>query len=163
MNKIKIPVITIFGAVFSWLGFLAIPFAILFGCNLVDYITGICAAKYRVVDDERPVKSYISIRGIFKKIGMWVLVLVGWGIDLMLQQGLVQFDISLPFKYVIATLVICWLIFNEMLSILENLDDIGVAIPPFLRPLIKMMKKQSEKSMAESLDDEDDKLDDDMK
>ena len=50
--------------------------------------------------------------------------------------------ISLP--YIVATVVTVWLLCNEMISILENLIDIGIAIPPFLMPLAKMIKGQVE-------------------
>ena len=33
---------------------------------------------------------------------------------------------------------------NEIISILENLVDIGVDLPPFLMPVVKYIKKQVE-------------------
>ena len=60
MDKVKALFITVFGAVFSALGILAVPVFLLVGCNLIDYFTGIAAAKYR----EEPVSSYKGIRGI---------------------------------------------------------------------------------------------------
>ena len=51
-------------------------------------------------------------------------------------------NISLP--YIVATVVAVWLICNEIISILENLIDIGIDIPPFLMPLAKMIKGQVE-------------------
>lgn len=144
MNKIRLGIVAVFGTIFSWLGILAIPVFLLLGCNIIDYGTGLASAKYRFPDDERPIKSYMSIRGIIKKVCMYLLIIIGWMIDLMINQGLIQFGIDFQIPNIVATVIACWLIFNEMLSILENMDDIGVAIPPFLKPLLKKMKEHTE-------------------
>lgn len=143
INKVKAACIIIISAMFSWLGVLAVPVFILLGCNLCDYGTGISAAQYRAPDDDRPVKSYKSIRGIFKKVCMYILILIGWFMDVLIDTTLAQLiAVSLP--PIFAITVTCWLIFNEIISILENMDDMGVAIPPFLLPVLKMMKGQIE-------------------
>lgn len=38
-----------------------------------------------------------------------------------------------------------WLICNEIISILENINDIGVTLPPFLQPIVSNLKSQVEK------------------
>ena len=43
-----------------------------------------------------------------------------------------------------ATVVAVWLVANEIISILENMLDIGVTMPPFLMPIVKYIKKQVE-------------------
>ncbi|HHX23125.1 MAG TPA: holin, partial [Thermoanaerobacterales bacterium] len=47
MNKAKAIFIGFFTALASWLGILAIPVLILVLCNLIDYVTGLVASKYR--------------------------------------------------------------------------------------------------------------------
>ena len=37
-----------------------------------------------------------------------------------------------------------WLVVNEIISILENMVDIGVDMPPFLLPIVKYIRKQVE-------------------
>lgn len=37
-----------------------------------------------------------------------------------------------------------WIICNEIISILENIKDIGAPVPPFLLPLLKNLKSQVE-------------------
>lgn len=143
MDKIKAFFIMVFSAVFNWLGILAFPLFILLGCNIFDYTTGIGAAKYRDPDDDRPVKSYKSIKGIFKKVCMYILIMLGWFIDVLVETTLTQL-ISVTIPPVFAITVTCWIIFNEIISILENMDDMGVAIPPFLLPILKKMKGQIE-------------------
>lgn len=147
MKQLRVGIVAVFGAIFSWLGILAIPVFLLLGCNLIDYATGLASAKYRFPDDERPIKSYKSIRGIIKKVCMYLLIIIGWMIDLLINQGLVAIGIDFIFPNVVATIIACWLIFNEMLSILENMDDIGVSIPPFLKPLLTKMKEHEEKQI----------------
>ena len=63
--------------------------------------------------------------------------------------------ITIPF--VVATFVAVWLVVNEMISILENLIDIGVNMPPFLMPVVKYIKKQVEDKakLAEEVQEED--------
>ncbi|MBS7388704.1 MAG: phage holin family protein, partial [Oscillospiraceae bacterium] len=38
-----------------------------------------------------------------------------------------------------------WLIANEIISILENIKDIGAPLPPFLMRLAENVKSQAEK------------------
>lgn len=140
MEKTKAIFITVFGAMFSWLNILAVPVVILLFLNFADYITGIRAAKYRDTVSERPVKSYKSIRGIEKKVCMYILILVGFAVDFMLQVTLVQAGFSFSLPAVFAITITCWLIFNEIISLLENIDDIGTPIPPFLMPVMKMIR-----------------------
>ncbi|MEY8494039.1 phage holin family protein, partial [Lachnospiraceae bacterium 29-91] len=43
-----------------------------------------------------------------------------------------------------ACIVALWIICNEIISILENVKDMGVYIPGFLEPLVKNIKSQVE-------------------
>ena len=40
-----------------------------------------------------------------------------------------------------------WLICNEIISILENIQDMGVNIPAFLQPLVKHIGSQVEEQI----------------
>lgn len=140
MEKIKAGFITMFGALFSWLGILAIPVFVLVGMNFTDYVTGLVAAKYR---DEK-VTSYKSIRGIYKKVFMWVLIVIGWVMDILINYTVKYIGLDIKIPYIVATVVAVWLICNEMISTLENLIDIGINIPPFLMPLAKLIKGKVE-------------------
>ena len=40
--------------------------------------------------------------------------------------------------------VTIWLLLNECISILENISEIGVPLPPFLVSLIQKLKKTTE-------------------
>lgn len=140
MDKIKAFFITAFSALFSWLGVLAVPVFLLVGCNIIDYVTGLLAAKYR----DEAVSSYKGIRGIIKKVCMWLLIGVGWMMDTLLKYTVTTVGLTVELPFIVATVVAVWLICNELISILENMIDIGVNIPPFLMPLVKRIKNQVE-------------------
>ncbi len=140
MQKTKALFVTVWSVLFSWLGILALPVVLLVVCNVTDYMTGIAASKYR---DEQ-VSSYKGIRGIYKKVGMWILIFVGWMMDMLINYTVQYIGLAISLPYIVATVVAVWLICNEIISILENLIDIGVEIPPFLMPLAKMIKGQVE-------------------
>ena len=46
-----------------------------------------------------------------------------------------------------------WLICNEIISILENINDIGVTLPPFLDPIVKNLKSQVEQKTTDAFKD----------
>lgn len=144
MNKIKVTVITVISALMSWLGILAVPVFLLVGCNLIDYITGLCAVKYR----QDQVSSYKSIRGITKKVCQWLLVLVGAWLDILINYAVECAGVDITIPFIVATVVAVWLVINEMISILENMIDIGVAMPPFLLPLVRYIREQTESKAA---------------
>lgn len=140
MQKFKAVFITIWSFLFSWLGILALPVVLLVAGNVTDYITGILASQYR----EERVNSYKGIRGIYKKVGMWILIFVGWMMDMLVNYTVQYIGLTIALPYVVATIVAVWLICNEIISILENLIDMDVDIPPFLMPLARMIKGQVE-------------------
>lgn len=141
MNKIKIAITAAISALASWLGILTVPVFLLVGCNLIDYITGLCAAKYRMAGG---ISSYKSLKGIIKKICTWLLVLIGSFIDMLIAYAVECAGINCAIPFVTATVVAVWLVVNEIISILENMLDIGVEMPPFLAPVVKYIKKQVE-------------------
>lgn len=145
----------IFTAVFAFisalLGVLAVPVILLVTCNLIDYATGLMASKYRSQD----INSYKSIRGIFKKVSMWLLVVVGAIIDELLLYAATTIGKPMPVTFLIACVVAMWLICNEIISILENIQDMGVNIPAFLQPLVKHIRSQVEEQI--NIDKKEDK------
>lgn len=140
MDKVKAAFVAAFSMIFGWLGILAVPVLILAGLNFTDYITGILASKRR----NELVTSDKGLWGIVKKIGMWILVGLGWAMDVLINYAGQYVGLPIKLPFVVATIVAVWLICNEIISILENLLDIGVAMPPFLMPLARMIKGQVE-------------------
>lgn len=144
MEKLKVIVTAVWSIILSALGILAIPVLLLITCNLIDYFTGIAASKFR----KQQIDSYKGIRGIAKKICMWLLVGVGVIVDQLLSYSAGVIGITLPFTFLVGCVVAIWLICNEIISILENINDIGVTLPPFLQPIVSNLKSQVEKKTA---------------
>lgn len=139
-NKIKAFFSAIFGLLTSLFGILAVPIMLMVGANLIDYITGLIAAPRR----DQDINSYKSMRGIWKKVCMWLLVVVGAMIDELILYASSVAGITMPFTFLVACIVAIWIVCNELLSILENIKDIGVPIPSFLEPLVENIKNQAE-------------------
>ena len=152
MAKAKTAVIAMISTLMSWLGILAIPVFLLVGCNVIDYITGLWAAGYRQMN----VSSYKGIRGIIKKVCMWLLVLIGAWIDILINYAIECAGMKFTIPFVVATVVAVWLVVNEIISILENMIDIGVTLPPFLLPIAKYIKAQVEEKAAVGASEEGD-------
>lgn len=140
MNKIKVPVTAALSALMGWLGILTVPVFLLIVSNLIDYATGLAAAARR----KEQISSYRSIWGIAKKVCQWLLVIVGAMVDALIKHAVASAGISITVPFVVATVVAVWLVVNEIISILENMVDIGVAMPPFLLPLVRYIREQTE-------------------
>lgn len=118
---------------------LLLPLAMLLLVMICDYVTGLLAA-YTAGD----LSSRTGILGIMKKCCYFFAVVVGGGIDWLLQTALAQIGVSVEQSFTIAVLVLVWLVINELLSILENLAEIGVPLPGFLHTLIQHLKSKVE-------------------
>ncbi|MBO5155254.1 MAG: phage holin family protein [Eubacterium sp.] len=149
-TKLQILVTTFFGMLSSLLGTLYVPVLLMVATNIIDYITGLAAAPYR---NDGGISSYKSIRGIKKKVAMWLLVVVGAIVDQLITYTTELLGWKFPVTFLVACLVAVWIICNELISILENMHDIGMDLPPWLLPLIKNIKSKSEDVVYTEEDD----------
>ena len=140
VNTIKAIAASIMGVLISIFGVLAIPIVLLVACNIIDYVTGILASAFR----GQEISSYKGMKGITKKIGMWLLIVVGAIMDEFIVYSVAQLGLVSPFSFMVATIVAVWIICNELISILENLKDMEVPLPEFLVRLTKYIKSQIE-------------------
>ena len=140
LKTVKAVCVTVFGLLSSWLGVLAIPVYVLVGCNVMDYLTGLAAAHRR----GQKVSSYIGVLGIAKKVCMWLLIAVGAVVDWLLLYGGDQLGVDIHLPMLVASLTAVWLIVNEVISILENIGDIGVPLPGFLTTIVQGLKSKIE-------------------
>ena len=132
----KVGFTALLSALFAWLGVIAVPFLLLVLLQLIDYGTGLAAAKYR----SEKISSYKSLRGITKKVCMWLLVVVGGAMDWLITYATNNIGVRLEVSFVCAIVACAWLMCNEVISILENMIDIGVKLPPFLMKLAKRIQ-----------------------
>ncbi len=145
LDKIKICVVAGFTVLNGLLGAMAAPFYMLVCTNIIDYITGIVASAYR----GEAVDSHRGFRGIAKKVCMWLLVAIGYMLDYCLIIMGKTIGMSVEFRCFVSVAVIFWLLFNEIISILENIDDIGTPLPPFIIEITKLLKDKTDISNFE--------------
>ena len=94
---------------------------------VLDYISGIIKAF-----NTKQLSSKIGFKGILKKIGILVLVMLAVLVDRVSGN-----------TGAIRTLVIYYFVANEGLSILENLGEAGIPIPNAIKKALKALKDQS--------------------
>lgn len=136
----SISITLILASLTNWLGILAVPIYTLFLFNVLDYITGIAAAKNR----HKKISSYYGMMGIVKKIFMYILVIVAVGLELIIHYAIQSIGLEFDYPYIGGACVAIWLVLNEAISILENLDDMKVKMPPFLMPFVKRIRGELE-------------------
>lgn len=96
---------------------------------LLDYITGLIKAYKK-----KKLNSKIGVIGILKKLGMLCMVAVGSVVDhLTGDTGFIR------------TSIIYYLVANEGLSIIENLGEIDVLVPEFLKDKLEQLKNKEVK------------------
>ena len=137
MNYAKMFVTAVASLLSSILGILYVPVLLMVACNVIDYITGLLAAGSR---QDGGISSYRSMRGIIKKVTMWLLVVVGAIVDQLLLYACGVMGYQLHLTFLVACVVAVWIICNELISILENMVDIGIDLPKFLIPLVSNLK-----------------------
>ena len=137
MNYAKMFVTAVASLLSSILGILYVPVLLMVACNVIDYITGLLAAGSR---QDGGISSYRSMRGIIKKVTMWILVVVGAIVDQLLLYACEVMGYQIHLTFLVACVVAIWIICNELISILENMVDIGIDLPKFLIPLVSNLK-----------------------
>jgi toxin secretion/phage lysis holin len=111
---------------------------------IIDYCTGLAGAYVTGT-----LNSRIGVKGIVKKVGYIALVAVGMVADYLITTALVQVGIDLKINYCVGMIITIWLIINELISILENLSEIGIPLPNFFVNLIKRLKNTVESNTDE--------------
>jgi toxin secretion/phage lysis holin len=99
----------------------------LFGCITLDYLSGIIVACY-----EKKLSSSVGFKGLLKK--MWILLMVG-------LAGLLDRSLNIN---VARSMVCCFYICNEAISIIENGTKIGIPFPKKLLNIILEAKRKSD-------------------
>lgn len=97
-------------------------------CNVLDWGTG--WYKARRLGKE---SSKVGFKGILKKLGYWVIILVAFLLpDLLINLGRDVLGINLDFMLLFGWFTLACLLVNEIRSILENLVECGYNVPGFL-------------------------------
>lgn len=138
-NVVQAIITAIVAGVSVYFGVVAIPILVLIAVMIVDYVTGLVGAYIA-----RQLNSRIGIVGIIKKISYLGLVAVGMVTDYIIYSALAQLGVSIELGYCVGMVIVVWLIINELISILENLAEIGVPLPKFITKLIERLKNTVE-------------------
>lgn len=96
---------------------------------VLDYLSGLIKAY-----NTKTLSSRIGFRGILKKLGLLILVMVAVLVDRVTGNS-----------GAIRTVIIYYFVANEGLSIIENLGAAGIPIPKFLKKALKALKKENDK------------------
>jgi toxin secretion/phage lysis holin len=133
----------------AYLRELMVPVIVLLCVMIADYISGMARAWVT-----KTLSSRVGITGIVKKVGYLFVVGIGIVVDWIIQSAGTKIGIDMGGVYFVGLLVTIWLILNELISILENVSEIGAPVPEFLIKLIRRLKKTSEEKGAEGLPEE---------
>ena len=126
---------------FLFAGFLAF--------NLIDWLTG--WAKSRMKGESC---SKIGAIGAMKKVWYWVVIAIAFYIGFSFAQMGETIGVGLGFMQFIGWFVLANYLVNEIRSILENMVEMGVNVPPML---IKGLKIAAERiDAAANIGGEDD-------
>lgn len=127
--------ITVVGtAITTLLGGWDMSIKILLVAMLIDWITGIVAAKIMGI----PISSNTGIRGGAKKVFILALVSIAYMIDLVMNQNIVR------------TAAIIYYTGHEFWSIAENAKKMNIPLPKILVDSIEGLTKKGESKSENS-------------
>ena len=108
-------------------------------CMAVDFLTGLIAAGLcrSGKTDSGGLSSSVGFKGIAKKVGIMLLVLIAHRIDLVLGTN-----------YIKTAAVIAFIV-NEVISIIENAGLIGVPMPAIFKKAVDLLKGKADEDGAE--------------
>lgn len=148
MDVFKAAVAAAVGALVAYGVQLFIPCIVLVVVMLLDYITGMVKAW-----EAGELSSKIGIKGILKKLGYLVIVSVACVVDWCVRYGAESVGMEWKFEFLFASIVLLWLVINELISILENVSAIGAPVPAFLTKIISKLKTNTENKVGDNEDE----------
>lgn len=138
-NALKAAASALVGGIMTYLGIMAAPLIVLIVVMVVDYISGMTKAWFR-----SELSSKIGLKGIVKKLCYMLTVCAAACVDWLCISGFKAIGIEYKHGYYFGVVVVIWLIINELISILENLEAIGVPLPGFMATVVKRLKNTVE-------------------
>lgn len=124
-NAVMGAIVTVLTAVFGIYWYIFAGYLL---CNVLDWLTG--WYKSRKLGRE---SSKTGLKGILKKMGYWVIILVAFLIpELFIHLGEDLLNVKLDFLVLLGWFTLATLLINEIRSILENLVECGYNVPDFL-------------------------------
>ena len=138
-------ILSVMGAwVSNKLGLLLPALGLLMGLMIIDYISGMLAAKKEALENPGNSRygwsSKKSVLGIYKKLGYMLTILVAVSIDYLIFKFAKEIGLEFGSNTIFGLLVTVWFIINELLSILENVGRMGTELPDFLKRVLSELK-----------------------
>ena len=100
---------------------------------VLDYISGIIKSY-----ETNTLSSKVGAKGIIKKFSYFLVIVISFIIDFILcNYTLNEIDLYYP---VVSEIIIAWFVINEVISILENVSEIGVPLPKFIINITSHLK-----------------------
>lgn len=124
LNAVGGTIVAVLTAALGTHWFLFVGFLIL---NIIDYITGV--RKSRLTGKDNSAKG---VRGVWKKLGYWLMVLVAFLASAIFIEIGKTLGIDLAVTAYIGWFTLASLIVNELRSILENFVEAGDNVPAVL-------------------------------
>ena len=150
MKNILYTVQAVASAVVAWLlarmGLLFYAVCILAGAMVLDYLTGMLAAKREAIEHpDDPSYGWSSKKGaegIIKKVGYLCIIAVAMIVDYVILNVAAQIGVTIQVKAFFGLLVAVWYILNELLSIIENAGRMGAPVLERLSKYIAVLKNK---------------------
>lgn len=100
---------------------------------VLDYISGIIKSY-----ETNTLSSKIGAKGIIKKFSYFLVIVISFIIDFILCNYTLN-EINLYYP-IVSEIIIAWFVINEIISILENVSEIGVPLPKFIINITSHLK-----------------------
>jgi toxin secretion/phage lysis holin len=138
MQSIKIILTLLISFVTSLLGGYDMAIQVLTTLIVIDYITGIMKAIIT-----KQLSSYLGFKGIMKKVSYYLCIIVAVQLELLINQ-----------PNTIHSLIAYGFVANEGISILENLDALGIKVDILKKHFDNMRNENNKKNKKEDDSDE---------
>lgn len=102
---------------------------ILLICMVLDYLTGVAAAI-----KTKELRSSTGFEGLAKKGSIFIIVILAAQLDRFTGNAASIFRTSTAFFFVA----------NEGLSIIENVGELGIPLPSFIKSVLEKMKEKND-------------------
>ncbi len=101
---------------------------------IMDFVSGIVAA---LASGEK-ISSEVGYRGFWKKVALLLALSFGIFLDAFIPIMLGVITLEIPFTMPIGTIVGCYIVINEAISIIENINQAApAALPRWIKKLLE--------------------------
>lgn len=150
---------TLFKLIGATIGGLAASFWGIYGPIIICVICAICldivTGLIRAKATGEPINSETATRGFWRKMALFAALAFGIFIDTFIPVLLGTISLKLPFAMPIGTVVGCYIVLNECISIFENINKAApTALPKWIKKLLEGGKNTINNGGNEKKDDD---------